>query len=49
MLTAPLGQDVTPYHNREIVVPPRTECLRWLDPTVPAREVVTHCRRGTLI
>ena len=48
MLTAPPGPDVAPYHNRQIVVLPPAEGLRWLDPTVPAREVLKPLPAGSL-
>jgi putative SOS response-associated peptidase YedK len=48
MLTAPPGPDVAPYHNRQIVVLPPAEGLRWLDPAVPAREVLKPLPAGSL-
>ena len=48
MLTAPPGTDVAPYRNRQIVVLPPAEGPRWLDPAVPAREVLTPLPRGSL-
>jgi putative SOS response-associated peptidase YedK len=46
MLTAPPGPDVAPYHDRQIVVLPPAEGLRWLDPAVPAREVLKKLPAG---
>lgn len=40
MLTAEPGEDVRPYHNRQVVVVPPADFARWLDPSVPAREVL---------
>ena len=40
MLTTEPGEDVRPYHNRQVVVLPPAEFGRWLDPAVPAREVL---------
>lgn len=40
MLTIEPGPDVAPYHNRQIVVLGREDWPRWLDPDVPAREVL---------
>ena len=48
MLTAPPGPDVAPYHNRQIVVLPPAEGLRWLDAAVPAREVLKPLPAGSL-
>jgi putative SOS response-associated peptidase YedK len=48
MLTAPPGPDVAPYHDRQIVVLPPAEGLRWLDAAVPAREVLKPLSAGSL-
>ena len=48
MLTAPPGPDVAPYHNRQIIVLPPAEGLRWLDPAVPARELLKPLPAGSL-
>ena len=48
MLTAPPGPDVAPYHNRQIVVLPPAEGLRWLDPAVPAKDVLKPLPAGSL-
>ncbi len=39
MLTTEPGEDVRPYHHRQIVVIPPQDFSRWLDPAVPAREI----------
>lgn len=48
MLTSEPGPDVAPYHNRQIVVLPPAEGLRWLDPAAPAREVLKPLPAGSL-
>lgn len=40
MLTTEPGPDIAPYHDRQIVVLPRDDWGRWLDPATPAREVL---------
>ena len=39
MLTTEPGDDIKPYHNRQIVVLPPGDFARWLNPTVPAAEL----------
>jgi putative SOS response-associated peptidase YedK len=48
MLTAPPGPDVAPYHNRQIVVLPPSDFARWLDPALPAAEVLRALPEGSL-
>lgn len=48
MLTTEPGEDVRPYHNRQIVVLPPAQFSRWLDPAVPAREVLKPLPAGSL-
>ena len=48
MLTTEPGPDVAPYHGRQIVVLGRNDWGRWLDPTVPAREVLRPRPAGSL-
>jgi putative SOS response-associated peptidase YedK len=48
MLTTEPGEDVRPYHNRQIVVLPPSEFARWLDPQVPAQEVLKPLPAGSL-
>jgi putative SOS response-associated peptidase YedK len=48
MLTTEPGEDVRPYHNRQIVVLPPADFARWLDPQVPAREVLKPLPAGSL-
>ena len=40
MLTVEPGPDVAPYHSRQIVVIERRDWARWLDPNVPARDLL---------
>ena len=47
MLTVDPGPDVAPYHNRQIVVLERADWSRWLDPGVPAAEVLRPSPAGT--
>ena len=48
MLTTEPGPDVAPYHNRQIVVLGRTDWGRWLDPAVPAGQVLKPLPAGSL-
>ncbi len=48
LLTAPPGPDVAPFHDRQIVVLSPEDCLRWLDPTVPAADLVRTLPGGSL-
>jgi putative SOS response-associated peptidase YedK len=48
MLTTIPGEDIAPYHNRQIVILPPTSFARWLDPVVPARELLKPLPAGSL-
>ena len=48
MLTCPPGPDVAPYHDRQVVVLPPADWARWLDPKVPAAEVLKPLPEGSL-
>jgi putative SOS response-associated peptidase YedK len=48
MLTTQPGEDVRPYHNRQVVVLPPSEFGRWLDPQVPASELAKPLPAGSL-
>lgn len=48
MLTMDAGDDVAPYHHRQIIPLPRERWADWLDATVPAGEVLGHLPKGTL-
>ena len=41
MLTAEPGPDIAPYHDRQIVVLGRDDWARWLDPAIPAAQMLT--------
>jgi putative SOS response-associated peptidase YedK len=48
MLTTEPGPDVAPYHARQIVVLGRDDWKKWLDPAVPARDVLRPLPAGSL-
>ncbi len=48
MLTMDAGEDVAPYHHRQIIPLPRERWAAWLDPNVPANEVLGWLPKGTL-
>ena len=48
MLTTEPGPDVAPYHNRQVVVLPPADWARWLDPAVPAAELMRPLPAGSL-
>ena len=48
MLTIEPGEDVAPYHTRQIVPLPRDRWAAWLDPTVPAEDVLVAMPKGSL-
>jgi putative SOS response-associated peptidase YedK len=48
MLTTEPGEDVKPYHHRQIVVLPRDRWADWLDTSVPAGEVIGALPKGSL-
>lgn len=48
MLTLDPGEDVAPYHDRQIVPLPRDRWAAWLDPSVPAHEVLGVMPKGSL-
>lgn len=48
MLTLEPGEDVAPYHARQIVTLPRDRWAAWLDPQVPADDVLRVLPRGSL-
>lgn len=48
MLTTETGPDVAPYHNRQIVVLEREDWTRWLDPRIPAGDVLGPLPAGRL-
>jgi putative SOS response-associated peptidase YedK len=48
MLTCPPGPDVAAYHNRSIIPLAPPLWPRWLDPAVPARELLQPLPAGSL-
>ena len=48
MLTCPPGPDVAPYHDRQMCVLTRADWGRWLDPAVPAADLLGPLPAGTL-
>ena len=48
MLTCAPGPDVAPYHDRQVVVLGRDDWARWLDPAVPAAELLRPLPEGSL-
>jgi putative SOS response-associated peptidase YedK len=48
MLTAEPGEDVAPYHGRQIVPLMRDRWADWLDASVPTRDVLQISPKGSL-
>lgn len=48
MLTMEPGEDVAPYHSRQIIPLTRAQWSDWLDPTVPASAVLRALPKGSL-
>jgi len=48
MLTVEPGSDVAPYHSRQIAVLGREDWARWLDPAMPAGELLRPAPAGSL-
>ena len=48
MLTMDAGDDVAPYHHRQIIPLARDQWADWLDPVVPAANVLKYLRKGSL-
>ena len=48
MLTTEPGPDVAPYHNRQVAVLPRSEWRSWLNPEVPAKDLIGPAPAGAL-
>ncbi|WP_210358957.1 SOS response-associated peptidase family protein [Sphingomonas beigongshangi] len=48
MLTMKPGEDVAPYHDRQIVPLTRHQWADWLDPAVPAHKVLRALPKGSL-
>ena len=48
MLTMEAGEDIAPYHHRQIIPLTPDRWADWLDPTVPARDVLKHLPKSSL-
>jgi putative SOS response-associated peptidase YedK len=48
MLTIDPGADIAPYHSRQIVPLPRESWADWLDPAVPASDIIRALPAGSL-
>lgn len=48
MLTLEPGPDVAPYHSRQIAVLDRGDWLRWLDPSISAKQILEPLPAGSL-
>lgn len=48
MLTMDAGEDIAPYHHRQIIPLAREQWADWLNPEVPARDVLTYLPKGSL-
>ena len=48
MLTTEPGEDIAPYHSRQIIPLTRDQWADWLDPSVPAEEVLKVLPKGSL-
>ena len=48
MLTIEPGEDIARYHSRQIVPLPRERWADWLDPSVPARELLSPLPKDSL-
>lgn len=48
LLTAEPGEDVKPYHHRQIVLVPPERWAHWLDPAIPSSELLAPTAAGFL-
>ena len=48
MLTTAPGPDVAPYHSRQVAVLEREDWGRWIDPAIPAKDVLRPLPAGSL-
>jgi hypothetical protein len=48
MVTMDSGEDVSPYHHRQIVPLPRDRRADWLDPSMPSVDVLGYMPTGIL-
>lgn len=48
MLTMDAGEDIAPYHHRQIIPLARDQWADWLNPAVPASDVLKYLPKGSL-
>ncbi len=48
LLTMDAGPDIAPYHHRQIIPLARDQWAAWLDPRVPAADVLKWLPEGSL-
>ena len=48
MLTTEPGPDIAPFHNRQVAVLPQQSWRAWLDPSVPAGDLLKPLAAGSL-
>ncbi|BAK67326.1 hypothetical protein SLG_26510 [Sphingobium sp. SYK-6] len=48
MLTMDAGEEIAPYHNRQIIPLTRDQWADWLNPEVPAQDVLRYLPAGSL-
>jgi putative SOS response-associated peptidase YedK len=48
MLTVPPGEDIAPYHNRQIALLRPPQWRGWLDGSARSTELLKPCRAGSL-
>ena len=48
LLTMDAGEEIAPYHHRQIIPLARDLWVDWLDPNVPAQEVLKYLPKGSL-
>ncbi|MGE0767953.1 MAG: SOS response-associated peptidase family protein [Hyphomicrobiaceae bacterium] len=49
MLTMGPGPDITPYHDRQIIILDRADWVDWLDPSVSAADLIEPLPAGALM
>ncbi len=42
------GEDIAPYHHRQIIPLARDQWADWLNPAVPASDVLKYLPKGSL-
>jgi putative SOS response-associated peptidase YedK len=49
MLTMEPGPDIAPFHDRQIAILDRARWVDWLDPSLPAKQVLHGLPAGSLV